>query len=72
MSPITILLNIGKFISLAKDLEKGFADLLAGKLSKQDSLAVLDDVKKLLSLVSIPGVSADQIAAVISDVEAAL
>lgn len=72
MNVITILLHIGRFITLAKDLEKGIADLAGGKLDKQDAVRVLEDLKGLVDLVPIPGVTPEQIAAVFTDIEKAL
>jgi len=74
MSPsiLQVMLHIGTLIAMVKDVEKSIADLVAKKNVSADMKQVLEDVLLLLQsgLIQIPGMSSEQIAQVIKDIEA--
>lgn len=72
-SVIAILLHVGKIIQAVKDIESEVLDLIHKDPAKaaQDAKAILADIQALVSdgLIAIPGISADQINAVIASLE---
>jgi hypothetical protein len=68
---IKIFLNLGKITKVLKDVEQTVEDLIAGKNTSADFKLVLEDLSSLFKsgLISIPGISTDQIAQVIADLE---
>jgi hypothetical protein len=76
MSPsiLALLLHIGSVLKTIKDIEAGVADVVKGKASAADAQAVLADLAALLSsgIFNIPGLSGDQLTAVIGQLTAAL
>jgi hypothetical protein len=73
-SIISILFHVGAVIKAVKDIEKSVADCVQGKPSMADLKVILEDVAELVAdgLIVIPGVSIDQIATIIKDLEQAI
>lgn len=71
---IAVLLHIGGVIKAVKDIEKGIQDAIHGDFKADDLKAVLDDVLSLISggVLSFPGMTKDELAAVIADLQKAL
>lgn len=74
MSPslLSIILNLGKIIAVLKDLEKTVADAVAKQNVTADLKQDLADAVALVGagLISIPGLTADQLAGVVKEIEA--
>lgn len=73
MSPnvIQILLNLGKIIGTAKDLEQAIADLVAGKPIAGDAKKVMADLSALLKsgLIHMPGMGSQAIEEALLEIE---
>lgn len=69
MNPIQVLLNIGKFINLVKDLEGLVADLVQHKVVGQDALDAIEDVRDILGVVQIPGIPLSEVDVALSELE---
>jgi hypothetical protein len=76
MMPLVIqmLLHIGILIKDGKDLVKGLEDVVAGHPSLDDAKLILVDVAETLKsgLVSLPGLSGDQLVSVANQIESFL
>lgn len=71
MSPslLSILFNIGKIVATFKDAEAVIADAVAKKSVTADLKQLLSDVAGLVGagLIGIPGMTADQVSAVVAE-----
>lgn len=71
---VSILLNLGKLIHLIKDVEHGITDLANGKPYQDDVKAVLGDIGELMKsgLINIPGLTQEQVQAILGDIQKSL
>lgn len=71
MNVLQVMLHVGLILGMGKDIKQGLADLIAKHPSVVDLMNVLNDAVAMLKsgLFSIPGVSNDEIASVVSEVE---
>jgi hypothetical protein len=69
-----ILTHLGGIITTLKDIEQAIQDVVQGKASAADAQKVLQDLENLVSssLISIPGVTSDQLAKIIADLQKAI
>jgi hypothetical protein len=71
---IKLLLHLGSLIKTLKDFEKGIQDLVQGKSASADLQSIVLDLTSLFQsgVITLPGVSSDQAASIIGDIQKAL